>query len=145
MKKAGILVLCGLVAAMLVGYVGSVDARPNYPKVFGKVEGFKNIEKEATEAKCNVCHYGKDKKNRNDFGKALVKGGLKKEAYNEVLPSIMFHRVSVVILLHKSHGLKPMTLNFMHSLSQKNFKKIGLRLKEDVFYLPFLNYLYMKI
>ena len=84
MKKAGILVLCGLVAAMLVGYVGSVDARPNYPKVFGKVEGFKNIEKEATEAKCNVCHYGKDKKNRNDFGKALVKGGLKKEAYNEV-------------------------------------------------------------
>lgn len=84
MKKVGILTLCGLVAAMLLGLAGSADARPNYPKVLDKVEGFKKIESEAAEAKCNVCHYGKTKKNRNDFGKALIKGGLKKDAYDEV-------------------------------------------------------------
>jgi hypothetical protein len=83
MKKVGIMLLCGLVAAMLVGYVGNADAFPDYPKVIDKVKGLEKIKAEATEAKCNVCHYGKSKKNRNDFGKALSKAGLTKELYDK--------------------------------------------------------------
>ena len=84
MKKAGILTLCGLVAAMLVGLVGTAEARPNYPKVMDKIKGLEKVKEEATKAKCAVCHYGKSKKNRNDFGKALIKGGLTKDMYNDV-------------------------------------------------------------
>ncbi len=83
MKKAGILMLCGLIAAMIVGYVGTVNAFPDYPKVIDKVKGLEKVKEEAVEKKCFVCHYGKSKKNRNDFGKALSKAGLTKDLYNE--------------------------------------------------------------
>jgi hypothetical protein len=36
----------------------------------------------ANEAKCNICHYGKTKKNRNDFGQALSKLGVTKDNYD---------------------------------------------------------------
>jgi hypothetical protein len=77
MKKAGLLLLCGVFAVALVA---SVEARPNYKK-----EHDKQIEnKVVKDAKCNVCHYGKSKKNRNDYGKALTKAGLTKDKYTEL-------------------------------------------------------------
>ena len=35
--------------------------------------GDKAFAAEVEKAKCNVCHFGKEKKNRNDYGKALDK------------------------------------------------------------------------
>ena len=52
---------------------GQVSARPEYK---AKIEELTKNSKGADaikEAKCNVCHYGKSKKNRNDFGQALNK------------------------------------------------------------------------
>ena len=47
------------------------DARPQYLKAFaGKYE---NLKEQAKDAKCMVCHYGKSKKNNNDYGDALKK------------------------------------------------------------------------
>ncbi len=48
-----------------------VQARSKYLKQF--VLSYKNLEKQAKKAKCNVCHYGKKKKNRNDYGETLRK------------------------------------------------------------------------
>jgi hypothetical protein len=38
----------------------------------------------AKEAKCNVCHYGTSKKNRNDYGMALSKIGITQDNYNKL-------------------------------------------------------------
>lgn len=46
-------------------------ARPKYLKAFATK--YKNLLAQAKKQKCNVCHYGKTKKNRNDFGQALMK------------------------------------------------------------------------
>lgn len=83
MKKAGILTLCGVVAAMLVGFVGTVDARPDYKKVHDEKYKESSIAGALEEAKCNACHYGKKKSDRNDYGKALIKAGLTEENYKE--------------------------------------------------------------
>lgn len=50
-----------------------VAARPEYKaRIEVVAKDMKGIEA-IKEAKCNTCHYGKTKKNRNDFGKALNK------------------------------------------------------------------------
>jgi hypothetical protein len=82
MKKAGILTLCSLVAAMLVGFVGTVDARPDYKKVHDAMYKGSAIEGALADAKCNACHFGKKKADRNDYGMAITKAGLTKENYN---------------------------------------------------------------
>lgn len=84
MKKAGILTLCGLVAAMLVGYAGTADARPDYKKAHDTKHKGSSIEGALKEAKCNACHFGKKKKDRNDYGKALIKVGLTEEKYKDL-------------------------------------------------------------
>ena len=76
MKKAGILILCGLVAAMLVGLTGTVDARSEYKKVHDAKYKESAIEGALAEAKCNACHIGKKRADRNDYGKALIEAGL---------------------------------------------------------------------
>ncbi len=68
----------GLIAIVGVAYVGMVlhfggntaQARPDYSKAF--VAKYPSLEA-AKEAKCNVCHYGDSKKNRNEYGKAVGK------------------------------------------------------------------------
>ena len=42
------------------------------------------VAEAAKEAKCNICHYGKSKKNRNDYGTCLSKLGVTKDAYNSL-------------------------------------------------------------
>ena len=84
MKKAGLLLLCGVFAVALVALTNAVDARPQYKKEHdAKYKGSK-IESALKEAKCGSCHYGKSKKNRNDYGKALSKAGLTKDKFTEL-------------------------------------------------------------
>ncbi|MGC1272569.1 MAG: hypothetical protein WBC44_02590 [Planctomycetaceae bacterium] len=73
MPSLRLVVACSL-ALGLVSFVAApqqADARPQYLKAFaGK---YKNLEDQAKEAKCTICHYGKSKKNNNDYGDALKK------------------------------------------------------------------------
>jgi hypothetical protein len=82
MKKAGILTLCSLVAAMLVGFVGTVDARPQYNTAHDEMHKEAKNADAMKEAKCFKCHFGKKKSDRNDYGMAITKAGLTKENYN---------------------------------------------------------------
>jgi|SRR5579862_953843 len=67
---------CGLLAvAFLAGMtIRQAEARPWYPAWW--VEAYPEVAKKqevAAKVKCNVCHYGSSKKNRNAYGKALQK------------------------------------------------------------------------
>src|SRR5689334_4690678 len=78
MKKAVLFALCG---AFVLGLaVPSVKARPQYKKEFEakyvKPDGTaaeKALAAAAAEAKCNICHVGSEKKDRNAYGMALSK------------------------------------------------------------------------
>ena len=48
----------------------TADARPQYFDTFK--EKYPNVM-DAAKQKCNVCHFGKSKKNRNNFGEAFGK------------------------------------------------------------------------
>ena len=70
------------------------DARPQYKSYFEKIVVAKSKNADfvttAKEKKCNVCHFGTKKSDRNDFGKALSKhatkaGYLEKKADAAVL------------------------------------------------------------
>src|SRR3954467_4490542 len=55
-----------LVAAILLApSAGTVEARPPYKKAFEKK--YPKVKK----ADCNICHVGEEKKDRNDYGKAV--------------------------------------------------------------------------
>lgn len=66
-------ILCGFALALVAMSADSnrAEARSGYLKGFKGL--YKNLEKQVGEKKCNVCHFGKKKKNRNDYGKALSK------------------------------------------------------------------------
>ena len=72
MKKLGLLVLTG---AMVLALNANALAIPEFKKQWDAsyLEGNSDATFTAAvgEAKCNVCHYGKSKKNRNDYGQAL--------------------------------------------------------------------------
>lgn len=73
LRSLGLLVsMAGAIAfAWAVFFTGEdAQARPQYLAQFSKQ--FPDV-KEANTAKCNTCHVGKEKKDRNDFGKALAK------------------------------------------------------------------------
>src|SRR4051812_44829506 len=65
--KSGAAVLALLVAAVLLApTAGTVEARPNYKKVFEKK--YPKVKM----ANCTICHApGDDKKERNEYGKAV--------------------------------------------------------------------------
>src|SRR5688572_21446926 len=48
----------------------TADARPQY---FDTFKGQYQNVMEANKQKCNVCHYGKSKKNRNNYGELFGK------------------------------------------------------------------------
>jgi hypothetical protein len=60
---AGFAVLCSSQVA---------QARPEYNKHFWEMYK-KEIGAQADAVKCNACHFGDVKKNRNDYGKAMHK------------------------------------------------------------------------
>ena len=53
-------------ATIIMAPTREAEARPNYKKAFDGLYG-KSLKK----TDCNVCHEGKDKKDRNDYGKAV--------------------------------------------------------------------------
>ncbi len=88
MKSLFCLSLCGLMAGALLGTVHSAGAVEAFKKEFEakyvKKEPATDAEKSFTaaveKAKCAVCHVGKTKKVRNDYGKALGALVTKKDA-----------------------------------------------------------------
>ena len=66
---------------MLVGFSGTADARPQYNKEHDEMHKESKNAEELKAAKCNKCHFGKKKADRNDYGKALIKLGLTEEKY----------------------------------------------------------------
>ncbi len=74
-----------LVSLFMVGLVvQTAEARPDYKKAATAKWSESKIAEILKTEKCNLCHYGKTKKNRNDLGKALIKCGLTKEKYTEL-------------------------------------------------------------
>ena len=71
-KTAG-LFGCVLMAAgvLMLGGSESAEARPQYFKAF--TDNYPDLKKEIAVQKCNVCHFGKDKKDRSNYGEAFGK------------------------------------------------------------------------
>jgi hypothetical protein len=81
MKNFCLLLLCGFVAGTLLARLETAYAIAPFKKEFDD----KYVKKDPTtpeekalaaavaEAKCNVCHVGKNKKDRNAYGEALNK------------------------------------------------------------------------
>ena len=83
MKRMIVMLVCAAVASLTLS-VSDVSARPQYKAGFAKLTKGTKIEEAAKKASCNVCHVKGEKKTvRNDFGKALMKGGLDKKLYTE--------------------------------------------------------------
>jgi hypothetical protein len=75
--------------------VRQADARPQYFKMWiGQYPSVATKNDVKDTVKCNVCHYGTSKKNRNEYGKALQKAlapkkNVKdKEVFDEALKTI---------------------------------------------------------
>jgi len=75
MKKFA--VILAVTAVAFIGSAEKAQAIPAFAKAF--TERYVNTSKNADfvtaakEAKCNICHFGKSKKSKNDFGKAFAK------------------------------------------------------------------------
>lgn len=74
MRKLIAVAVAGLMLAS--AFTGGADARPGYMKEF-KSKYTKVAEN--NKITCAVCHPGKSKKDRNDYGKALGKSIAKNE------------------------------------------------------------------
>lgn len=78
--------LATVIAVAVVGFIATAEnaqAIPAFAKAFKErcVDTSKNADFVAAvkEAKCNLCHFGTSKKNKNDFGKAFAKHFKKKD------------------------------------------------------------------
>lgn len=72
----GGLTAIAMLGVMLLSSTNTAEARPQYLKAFAAK--YPKLAAQAKKAKCNVCHFGKKKTNRNDYGKAVSKGFKKK-------------------------------------------------------------------
>ncbi|HEX3726100.1 MAG TPA: hypothetical protein VHV08_07645 [Pirellulales bacterium] len=90
MKRLLFLALCGVMAGALLAKLNSAHALEAFKKEFdnkyvkkdGTTDAEKNLAAAAEKAKCNICHVGKSKKARNEYGKALSTLLTKKDAKN---------------------------------------------------------------
>ena len=74
MRTIRLLLLAGMlvtVGVLLFSGTQRAQARPLYCKAF--LAEYSSKVPEAKAAKCFICHVGKNKKNRNDYGKAIGK------------------------------------------------------------------------
>jgi len=73
MPSLRLAVICGVTLGVLsfVAAPQQADARPQYLKAFAGQ--YTNLEEQAKDAKCTVCHFGSKKTNNNDYGEALKK------------------------------------------------------------------------
>jgi hypothetical protein len=90
MKNACLLALVGFAAGTLLARLPLATAVEPFKKEFeakyvkkdATTDAEKNLAAAAEKAKCNVCHVGKSKKNRNEYGKALGTLLTKKDGKN---------------------------------------------------------------
>ena len=88
MKNVCLLALCGFVVGTLLSSVPRAYATDAFKKEFESMyvkkepatDAEKSLVAAVQKAKCNVCHVGKTKKVRNDYGKALNTMLTKKDA-----------------------------------------------------------------
>jgi hypothetical protein len=74
MKRFALILAMGLVALCLNFLTTKkASARPNYKSAFDAATKDSKAADLIKEAKCNVCHFGTKKTDRNDFGKAMNK------------------------------------------------------------------------
>ena len=79
MKNLCLLTLCGFLAGSLLARIEPVQAVEAFKKEFvnkyvkkdSTDPADKALAEAVTKANCNVCHVGKNKKARNEYGKAL--------------------------------------------------------------------------
>jgi hypothetical protein len=63
--------VCGaVIAGVALLSSSAAQARPQYNKAFWALYD-KEIGKQMEATKCNACHFGTEKKNKNDYGKAV--------------------------------------------------------------------------
>jgi len=94
MKKAGLLIVFGLLAVAMCGLTPPADARPQYKKEHDEKYKETDVATALADVKCNACHFGTSKKNRNDYGQALTKVGLTHEKFDELktdVPALTKH------------------------------------------------------
>jgi hypothetical protein len=80
MKRLGLSLTVVFVLALAVQ---SAMGRPDYKKVVDETFKESKVAEILKTEKCNFCHYGNTKKNRNDLGTALSKF-LSKEKFEEL-------------------------------------------------------------
>ena len=78
MKKFGVTLLVAV--ALALGFSSQASAIPGFKKAFD--DRYPALKGVSEEQKCNLCHFGKSKKNKNDYGKALAEL-LKKDNYKD--------------------------------------------------------------
>lgn len=71
MRKNGAWLMCCAVAALVFAVGQDAQARPKYMTAF--YEAYPALKAEAEKIKCNTCHFGEKKTNRNDYGMAVGK------------------------------------------------------------------------
>ena len=75
MKRVVMLIAACFVALLFnMILTRTASARPEYKARLDEATKNSKAADAIKEQKCNVCHYGKSKKNRNEFGKAVNKG-----------------------------------------------------------------------
>jgi len=89
MKKLCLLVLCVIAGGLLANTQPAYGVEAfkkefiaKYVKKDSSIDADKAFAEAVTAAKCNVCHMGKSKKMRNEYGKALSQFAKKKDAKN---------------------------------------------------------------
>ena len=78
MQRLTVVLLSSAMALSVL--VTSAVAVPAFKKAFD--DAYPDAKKVSDEQKCNLCHFGKSKKNKNDYGRALAEH-LKKENYKD--------------------------------------------------------------
>lgn len=71
MRKNGAWLMCCAVAALVFAVGQDAQARPKFLPAFK--EAYPALVAQADTVKCNVCHFGDKKTNRNDYGMAVGK------------------------------------------------------------------------
>ena len=113
MKKLSAIAVVAVAVLMLSA--DRTDARPQYKSYFEKIVVAKSKNADfvttAKEKKCNVCHFGTKKSDRNDFGKALSKhttkaGYLEKKADAAVLQKYFEEGLKKVLEIKNPEGEK---------------------------------------
>lgn len=88
MRMSWTWIACGVALAAANVYLApTANARPNYNKEFWAT--YPALEKAHADTKCDVCH-GKEKKVRNDYGKAFGEalGGEKEKDVEKIKAAI---------------------------------------------------------